>query len=166
MNKTFFKTIAVSAAAMGAMASSSAYAQNSAEAEARADILQPITVTNTAGLNFATIITDPDAGGNVVVAADGSLTCATALACTGTASAAAFGVTGTDGRTVDVDVPETVTLSNANGDSMIVTLAASDTDLTLAGGSGSFTVGGSLAVAANQADGVYSEDFEVTVEYQ
>jgi hypothetical protein len=51
---------------------------------------------------------------------------------------------------------------------MVATLVESATTLTISGTAANdvFTVGGSLAVGANQADGAYLGNFDVTVNYQ
>lgn len=165
MNKTIFKAAAVSAAAMAALASTSAHA-DTAEATASAEILQQVTVTSDgSALNFGTIVVGAD-GGDVEISSAGALAaCDANLVCSGTVSAAGFDVTGTSGEIVAISVDPTVQLSNADGDTMSATLASSDTTLTLAGGD-SFAVGGTLTVGASQADGAYSGTFEVTVDYQ
>ena len=48
---------------------------------------------------------------------------------------------------------------------MTASLTPSTGTITLAGGD-SFSVGGTLNVGANQADGAYSGTFTVTVDYQ
>ncbi|MEM1133479.1 MAG: DUF4402 domain-containing protein [Pseudomonadota bacterium] len=165
MNKTFFKAMAVSAAAMAAMTSTAAHA-DTAEATATAEILQQVTVeSDGSALNFGTIVVG-DTGGDVVISAAGALSaCDANLVCSGTVSAAGFDVTGTTGETVDITVDSNVTLTNNDGDTMIAALAGSDATLVLAGGD-SFAVGGTLTVGDSQADGQYSGTFEVTVDYQ
>ncbi|MEO1046534.1 MAG: DUF4402 domain-containing protein [Pseudomonadota bacterium] len=165
MNKTIFKALTVSAAAMAAMASTSAHA-DTAEADAVARILQQVTVeSDGSALNFGTVVVG-DNGGDVEIATDGSLSsCDANLVCSGTVSAAGFDVTGTLGEIVSVTVDPSVTLTNDDGDTMTASLSASDSTLTLAGGDG-FSVGGTLTVADNQADGNYDGTFEVTVDYQ
>ena len=53
-------------------------------------------------------------------------------------------------------------------DVSLVTLTRSATTMTLANAAvgGSFQVGGTLSLAANQADGNYTGTFNVTVDYQ
>ncbi len=48
---------------------------------------------------------------------------------------------------------------------MVANIVSSVSTLTLTGGVGSFNVGGLLNVGANQADGAYVGNFNVTVNY-
>ncbi len=147
------------ASVMGANAAQAA----TASADATANILEQVSVTNTADLDFATIVTSA-AASTVVVSSAGAVTCGAGLVCSGTTAAAGFDVSGSTGQTVDVSVDANVTL-NSGGNSMTASLAASSATLVLAG-SDSFTVGGTLSVGANQADGAYTGTFDVTVDYQ
>lgn len=149
----------VLAAGMGATSAQAA----TATATARANILRQITVTRTADLNFGTIVTGATAD-TVVISAAGARTCGAALVCTGTVSAAAFDIVGTTGSVVTLAAGGPVTLTSG-ANSMTATLAASGATLTL-DGTDAFTVGGTLGVGANQADGVYAGTFTVTVNYQ
>ncbi len=146
-----------------ALVSTSANAAT-ANADARATILDQITVTKTSDLDFGTIVVGATGGNATLSAASGAVNCAAALVCSGTTSAAAFSVAGTAGETVDITVDSTVNLLSGT-DSMTASLASSDATLVLAGGD-SFTVGGTLAVGANQATGDYVGNFDVTVNYQ
>ena len=89
------------------------------------------------------------------------------LTCTGTVSAANFNITGTVASVVTISSPATTTLTSG-ANTMSVSLVRSASTLTLAAGAvnGAFTVGGSLGLAANQADGAYTGTFSVTVDYQ
>jgi len=141
-------------------------------ATASANILEEVTVSNTSGLAFGTIVADPDDAGTISVDTDGDRTCGD-LVCSETASAASFDVTGTTGETVTISVPADVTLTNDDGDEMTADLTSSDSTLTLVDlsdpletGNNTFTVGGDLGVAADQADGDYTGTFTVTVDYE
>jgi len=149
-----------------ALASTSAHAAT-ANADATATILEQVTVTKSADLDFGTIVVGAT-GGTVDISTAGARTCAAALVCSGAVTAAAFDVDGTTGEVVDVTVPANVTLTSGTGPtatSMTATLSGSDATITL-DGTDAFTVGGSLAVGANQAAGDYSGTFTVTVDYQ
>ncbi|WP_164118478.1 DUF4402 domain-containing protein [Sphingorhabdus sp. Alg239-R122] len=161
-NKAKFLT-AGSAVLAAALVSTSANAAT-ANADARATILEQITVTKTSDLDFGTVVVGATGGNVALSSADGSVSCDAALVCSGTTTAAAFDVTGTAGETVDITVDPSVNLVSG-GNSMTASLSGSDASLVLAGGD-SFTVGGTLAVAANQAAGDYVGNFDVTVEYQ
>lgn len=135
-----------------------------ADGTARAKILSQVTVTALNDLEFGTIVAGTSAS-NVSVNAFGARSCGAGLACTGATAAAAFSVTGTSGRIVTVSVPASVTLSNGI-DTMNASLSASTAGLLLGVSASSFTVGGTLDVAANQPDGDYVASFDATVDYQ
>lgn len=163
------------AAAGVAMASfgiaSTANAATSDTADVTAEILTALSVTvdptdNT--LDFGQIA--PGASlANVVVAPDGSVTCDAAVICSGTTDAPTFDVVGSPSALVYITFTNaSETLSNGT-DTMAVSSFTTDQasdQLTLDGsGDGSFTVGGSLAVGASQAAGVYTGTLEVNVAY-
>lgn len=157
---------AAAAAAMFAalgMGATSAHAAT-ASATAKAKILRQVTVTNSSDLQFGTIVTGASAA-TVAINAAGVRTCGAGLVCSGTSTAAAFAVTGTTGQIVTVSVPATISLTSGTN-SMSATLAASAASLTLVANAGSFSVGGTLSVGANQADGDYAGTFSATVNYQ
>lgn len=131
---------------------------------ARAKILRPITVTAVDDLQFGTIITGASAS-TVDITPAGGFTCGAGLVCSGTNSAGSFNITGTTGQTVSIAVPASVTL-NSGANSMTASLTSSATSAVLVANAASFTVGGSLAVGANQADGDYTGTYTVTVNYQ
>lgn len=160
--RTFKAALGVSAVIAATFGATGAQAAT-ATATARANILRQITVTRTADLDYATIITAPTAG-TVQVSTAGARTCGGALVCSGTATAAAFSVVGTVGQVATVSVPASVTLTSGSNN-MTSTLVSSNATLTLAA-TNSFSVGGTLSVGANQADGVYAGTFNVTVDYQ
>jgi Mat/Ecp fimbriae major subunit len=158
MTKAAFVGTALVALSLGATSAQAAVAT----AAGKANVLQEITVTKTSDLDFATIVVGTSAS-TVDVATDGTRTCG-AVACTGTATTAAFDVSGTSGSVVTVSVPASLTLvSGANN--MSTTLVASASTLTLAGGD-SFTVGGTLSLAGSQPSGLYTANFDATVNYQ
>jgi hypothetical protein len=164
MNKNVLKAVIagslVASLGMGATAAHAA----TASATAKAKILRQVTVTNTSDLQFGTIVSSPTAS-TVVISTTGARTCGAGLVCSSTFSAANFDVTGTSGQVVAVSVPASVTLTSGTL-SMVANLSASATSLTLANNAGSFTVGGTLNVSANQSDGDYLGTFTVTADYQ
>ena len=162
MTNRFMKAALVGTVAAAALVSTGAQAAT-ANATAKAQILQQITVTKTSDLDYATIVTSA-AASTVILTPAGVRTCGLGLVCTGTATAASFGVVGTIGQIATVSVPATVTLqSGAN--TMTSTLVSSTALMTLAA-SNSFQVGGTLSVGGSQADGAYAGTFTVTVNYQ
>lgn len=135
-----------------------------ASATAKAKILRQVTLANTSDLQFGTIVSTT-AASTVVVSTSGARTCGTGLVCSGASTAAGFDVTGSNNQIITITVPANVTLSSG-ANTMLASLAASNATLTLTGNAGSFSVGGTLAVGANQVDGDYSGSFNVTADYQ
>ena len=146
MTNRFTKAALAATFATAAFASTGAHAAT-ATATARAQILQQLTVTRTADLDYATIVTGA-AASTVVVTPGGVRTCGVGLVCTGTATAAAFNASARSG-----------------GNTMSSTLVSSTALMTLAAVN-NFQVGGTLSVGASQADGAYAGVFTVTVNYQ
>ncbi len=147
-----------------AMTASTAHAAQ-ATGTARAKILRQITLTNTSDLQYATIISGATAS-TVAVTTAGARTCGAGLTCTGTATSANFNVAGTDGAVVVVGGDSSVSLAGSLGGTMASTLTYSATTVTLGATGGSFQVGGTLSVGANQASGDYTGSFNVTANYQ
>ena len=151
---------------------STANAATSDTADVTAEILTALSVAvdpadNT--LDFGQIAPGASAA-TIVVAPDGTMTggCPTQVICAGSTNAPSFDVVGNPNALVYVTFTNaSETLSNGT-DSMTVDTFTTDGggQLTLDGsGDGSFTVGGSLAVAASQAAGVYTGTLEVNVAY-
>lgn len=135
-----------------------------ASATARATILQQITVTNTSDLDFGTVVSGASAS-TVAISTAGARTCGAGLTCTGPTTSANFDITGTANAVVTITGDNSVTLTSGSN-SMTASLTRSAATATLTGGTSSVQVGGTLNVAANQADGAYSGTFNITVDYQ
>ncbi len=166
-----FGAAGVALAALVSM-NSAAHAQD-ATATATAEVLTALTLTwDTVPLDFGGILVDTVAatGGSLTLAPDGTDTCGTGIICSGTTTVAGFDVTGSGGRVVTVTVPTgTVNLNHATLATSIPLTAITSSDATVttdAAGDASFTVGGTITVAATQAAGVYSNTFQVSVDYQ
>jgi hypothetical protein len=152
---------AIAALAMNASAAHAA----SATGTAKAKILRQITLTNTSDLQYATVISGATAS-TVAVSTSGAATCGTGLTCTGTTTAANFNIAGTSGAVVVVGGDSSVTLNGSLGGTMASSLTYSASTVTLGATGGSFQVGGTLSVGANQTAGDYSGTFNVTANYQ
>ena len=152
---------AIAALAMNASAAHAA----SASGTATAKILRQITLAKTSDLQYATIISGA-AASTVGVSTAGAVSCGANLTCTGTTTAANFNVQGTNGAVVLVGGDSSVTLNGSLGGTMSSTLTYSAPNITLGTTGGSFQVGGTLSVGANQASGDYSGTFNVTANYQ
>ena len=159
----------VTAACAAALAASpSQAAPATASADAKAKILKQISVSKTADLDFGTVVVSTTAG-TVGISTDGTLSCDAALTCSGATSAAGFSISGSKNEMVTVSGDNSVTLRNTedNTKTMTAALSRSAASLKLSNvGAGSFAVGGTLSVAASQADGLYEGSFDVTVDYQ
>ena len=160
--------LAATVAALAASVSfgSAAQAAATANGTATAEILSTLTVTATRSLDFGQIAVN--GAGTLVVATSGS-TCSALLICTGSATTAAFDVTGSPDAAYAATVPATsVALSDGLGNTMTVDnfTAAYTGGTSLVAGAASFEVGGRLTAAAAQPAGVYSGTFAVSVEYQ
>ncbi len=138
-------------------------------ANASAEVIGPITITDVADLSFGRFTAG--AGGTVIIATDGSRTSSgdVTLYSGLSAAAAEFNVTGLNGASYDITLPGngTVTLSDGASATMAVDSFVSNPTTTgvLTGGSQSILVGATLGVANGQTPGSYTGTFDVTVEY-
>jgi len=141
------------------------------QAETKATIITPITITKTVDLNFGNIVSGT-ALGTVTVdpagarSSTGDITLPTATP--GTITAASFTVTGLDAATYSITLPTSFTVTGP-GTAMTVngfTSTPTGTGL-LTSGTQTLTVGATLNVNAGQAAGTYSNAtaLEVTVAY-
>jgi hypothetical protein len=165
------KKLLISAAALGALALSTPALAATAPADATVNIVSPLTLTNNSGLNFGTVV-GPFNGEQIHVAASGTRDpCPATVTCSASASvsAATFTVTGTpDGGVVALTIPDSVTLNGSVSGSLDVDLTGdkpANPSLDSAG-SASFAIGGVLTIPAGTVDGVYTNTFDVTADYQ
>lgn len=169
MGKMNFKRAMIGAAVAAAALTVGTAQAATATGDARARILRQLTLTNTSDLQFATIISGATAS-TVAVSTAGVATCGPTLVCTGTTTAANFDIQGTNGAVVLVGGDAAVTLNGSLGGTMSATLVYSANSVTLTAGpgtvGGSFQVGGTLSVGANQTSGDYVGTFNVTADYQ
>ena len=151
-----------------------AQAQNSAigTATGSVNIVRPISITNSAGLQFGKFA-QPNAAGSVTITPGGTVTLSgVGTVGTQTTSAAAFAVNGDGGAVFGITGPGSNTFAMTAGTSgtIVVTTSLSSALGTLSGTTGSagsttFTVGGTMPLASAQAIGTYSGTFNVTVTY-
>lgn len=147
------------------LAASSAALAAEATGTASATILQPVTVTKTSDLDFGKIVAGPNAS-TVTLTSAGQFQCGTGLTCLDNHSIARFSVSGVPGQTVSVQSDSQIMLSSSGGAKMPVVLDLSTKTLKLNNGqNNSIGVGGTLSVAAYQAEGVYTGLFTITVNY-
>lgn len=140
------------------------------KAEAEALILIPLTLSKLSDLHFGTII--PSAMSGVVnVPANGAAPAAiggVTLVSSDPAHRARFAGAGSPNQLVIVSATNPVLLANGLGDNVTVlalTLDGSPVRMINATRAFSFHVGGILLVNANQAEGLYQAEFDVTADY-
>lgn len=175
MNKTI-RFGAAGIAMFTAMGMSSVAHADTATADARAEVLDALVLTNNSVLDFGAMVVS--GGGSVSLAADGTLNCSAAdITCSGTTGVANFDVDGTANKAVTVNLPTgTVNLvhtdfaTSTNAEHVIVlgafTSDATGGEVTLdAGGIADFNVGGTITLDGSEIAGIYQGSFQVTVEY-
>lgn len=127
-----------------------------------------IGISNTQALAFGTFAAG-SGGGSVTVSAGGVRTPSggVVLVSSGAGAAATFTVSG-DPVTYAINLPGdgTVTLTSGANSMAVGTFTSSPSGTgTLASGSQTLSVGATLSVGSNQAAGVYTGSFDVTVDY-
>jgi len=134
---------------------------------AEASIVQSAQVQEQTRLNFGQIIPSMTAG-TVTIDSSGNVTVTGGHQVLGNSSIlGAFNILGSGGQNVTVTLPTSgFTIKHSNGvDQMNVALQPFNVPSQLTNGTGSFTVGGTLSVGANQTPGVYLGNYTVTVTY-
>lgn len=140
------------------------------EAQARGLILVPLTLSKLEDLYFGTIIPS-NLSGVVTVPADGTAPFASGgvtLVSSDPAFRARFAGAGSAGQQVIVTATNPVSLVNGLGDSVTVlalTLDGPPTRTIDPTRAFFFNVGGVLLVNANQPEGLYAAEFDVTASY-
>jgi len=166
------KKILISAGALAALALSTpafAATSNTASANATVNIVSPLSVVKNTDLNFGTIV-GPFAGEVVHVDSAGTRTCPVTLTCSGaTVTAASFTVSGTKSQGITLTLPSSVTLNGSVSGTLSVDLSGDEpaASQTLnASGNYTLNIGGKLTIPSGTVDGVYSNTFSVTANYQ
>ena len=140
----------------------------SASNTAAAIVITPITVATTANLVFGAVQPKSIAG-SVTLSPSGTRTGSNVvLSSMELGNAARFNITGYANANFTIALPNNIILTGP-GTEMTLSSFTSDleTSSTIsAAGTATLTVGGTLAIAANQAPGAYSGSFNVTVNYQ
>ena len=168
--KRLLTLIAASATLALATPAAAAPVAASPPANARGLILIPLTLTKLQDLYFGTIIPS-NLSGVVTVPADGSAPFASGgatLLSSDIGYRARFGGAGTTGQLVLINVTNPVLLPNGLGDNVTVlalTLDGSPIRTIDPTRAFNFNVGGILLVNANQPEGLYQADFDVTAQY-
>ena len=127
-----------------------------------------ITISNTASLAFGAVITGTTAG-TVVLAPGGgrTFTGGVVLDAAQTATAAAFNLHGALNAHYVITLPSSITVTATGGTMTVNAFTCSPTSPGTLDATGAqvLTVGATLNVGANQADGTYNGTFPVTVAY-
>lgn len=163
-----FRMGAAGAAIVAAFGMASVAGAVTTSAPVGAEILESLTLTVQTGssLDFGQIATT--GAGTVTVSTAGNVTCSGLVVCPSSGiSAVGLDIGGNAGAVVHVALPATTAILTDGTNTMALSgLNLSDSSVTLTGGAGSFTVGGTLAVGNGQQSGTYSGGFTVQVEYQ
>ena len=150
---------------------------DTATAEARGLVLQPLTLTKVDDLDFGTILASTVAGTVTIDADTGnrSKTGGVTEVASNPGQRALFAGAGTAGQDVDLTLTAPtggVLVSTTNSADVIVITNlvfdnGNDTTRTI-DNTGAFQVGvgGTFAIAASQPNGLYKADFDVTADYQ
>jgi len=172
MTKFLRTTSLVATVAALALTAAPAFAATPAtadpQAKAQVRILKPLTLTATQDLDLGTVALGQGTFSTTVgIAQDGTFTCDTSkVTCSGTPQVASYNVTGTNSRTVTVTAGD-VTLSNGTDSLTLVVDAPASVVLPNSGTAGAdFDIGGSVDLTEATPDGLYTGDFDVTVDYQ
>lgn len=166
--KTILRTAAagLAIASLGIASSASAVTDT---ANAEAEILAALTLTVEPLDNLLDfgLIADNGAGGTVDVPPGSNVpSCAGGLVCSGTGASPNFDLVGEPGLSVGISFTDSTPDLTSGLNSMTYALSSSANSLTLDGaGDGTFDVGGTLTVGANQPAGVYTGTFEVVAIY-
>lgn len=162
----------VSALAL-AVGSAPALAQYSTDGTVNttAAVVRTLSITSATDLSFGTFAAGNSAG-TVSVSATGNRTATggVTLVSASTGSQATISLSGTPSTSYSVSLPATVQLT-ASGGSATMSIGSFTTTLNAlqgslnASGTGSFGIGGTLSVAANQAVATYTGSFTVTLNY-
>ena len=164
-------SIAAPLAALSVLIGASACHGATRAGTSRTTVLDQLTITNTAGLDFGRIVASTTAGTVTINPTTGVRTrTGGATLAGGTPSVARFIVTGTENRIVTITgATGAITLSNGTGGTMTVNtfrLNGARNRRLSAAGTVTIQVGARLNVRANQASGIYNGTFNVTVNYQ
>ena len=164
--RRFLIAAAMAAAAMPAPA----LAAPTASSNARALILLPLTLTKVDDLHFGTVVSSSVAGTVTINAATGARTQNGGVTPVGSdpGQRALFAWAGTPNAQVSFDLTYPATLDDGAGHSVQIALLYLESASKIADPTGvvEVGVGGSVLISANQEEGLYSNTFDVTANYQ
>jgi len=136
--------------------------------QANAKIVKSLTLSAKQNLDFGTITLAGTPGTfTIAVSQAGTVSCPSGATCAGTARPAILNVQGSNSQVVRITVANANLVNSVDGSTIPFTPdAPASITLTNSGAPGKdFNVGGSITVPST-ADGTYSGNVEVTVDYQ
>ena len=137
-------------------------------ADADALILLPLSITEVDDLEFGTVVPSSSSG-TVSIAADGSgqsVTGGVTPVPSATAARALFAGAGSAGQQVSIFLAPPANLSDGNGHNVPISLSLEKSVITIDSTRAFFVgIGGTVTVAANQAEGTYTGTFMVLAQY-
>lgn len=137
---------------------------SSAEAVASAKILQPVSIAPVVGLDFGSITAGN--GGTVTVSPAGAFSSSGEVQHLGGGSAATVTVSGEPGYYYTVELPISAFLNSANASMQIENFQLDGpAKRMIDAGDNTLKIGATANVGANQAPGLYSGSFPVSVSY-
>ena len=145
-------------------------AANAAETtiKASAKVVKSLTLTKKQDLDFGTVTVSGAPGTYTVsLSMAGVLSCPAGATCAGAPTAGIMNVQGSNNNTVRITVTAANLVNAANGSTIPFTpIAPATMSITNSGAPGhDFNIGGSIAIPST-ADGTYSGDIQVIVDYQ
>ena len=153
-----------------------ALAQVTGSFSAAATVVQPLIIQSTTPLNFGSFASGLNSGSVIVSStAPYTRTATEGVTLVNSGNVGSFStitINGTAGTTYSVTLPPRVTLGASGGATMDITefttnLPTGSTKPRIPdSGTGSFQIGGTLRVAANQPGGSYAGTVPITIDYQ
>lgn len=162
---------ALTATAMAATSAIAAPIAAPSPPQSRALLLVPLTLTKIDDLSFGAVVPSAISGTVIINATSGARTIAGGLTAipSNVGRRAYFGGAGSPGRLVIVSVTPPTQLTSVGGDTLTVLALTLDGSpvrtINPVNRTFFFGVGGIILVGADQPEGVYSSNYNVTVEY-
>lgn len=162
---------ALTAAAIALGATPAAAATPATQADGRALVLIPLTLTKIQDLDFGSVIPSASSGVVVINASTGARTFAggVTLVPSDPGSRAYFGGAGTPNQQIIMTMNAPAQLTDVGGDTIdLLALTMDGPAIRTIDSTHAFFVGvgGIIQIAANQPDGIYTAQFDVTANYQ
>lgn len=134
-----------------------------------ASVITPLTLSESSTLEFGQLQSSGTAGTVVIDAADGRTATGGTTLEGGTVQSGTWSVQGEPSTAYTITLPESDVVLSSGSDSMIVTDftdSEGGSAVTDGAGTDSFSIGATLNVGADQAEGDYSGSYEITIAYQ